>query len=119
VGVGQQYLQLTCWHEMYQVSEKLHLSLRHHDSAFGSAPKIDISVTSLPKVVLNGVTDKDSLTMIRRQWTHIASTKNALEMDRLNTYNVDINGLFPRQSSFAHWLCLCSGMHMYCCVLKV
>jgi hypothetical protein len=156
MDVGQQYQQLTCWHEMYRVSEKLDLTLRHqeghHDSAFGSAPKIDISVTSLPKDVLNGMTDEESLTMIWRQWTHIANIvlfyvlfmckcvlyychqvstqlqleyiisyhiKNALEMDRLNTCNVDVNGLCPRQSSFTHWLCLCSGMHIYCFVLKV
>jgi len=108
---------------MYWVSEKLHLTLRHqdshHDSALGSAPKIDISVTSLPKDVLNGMTDKESLTMIWRQWMHIANIKNALEMDRLNKCNVDVNGLCPWQSSFIYWLCLCSGMHMYCCVLKV
>jgi hypothetical protein len=87
--------------------------------SIGSAPKIDISVTSLPKDVLNDMTNKESLPVIWRQWTHRANIKNALEMDGLNTCNVDVNGLCPRQSSFTHWLCLCSEMHIYSCVLKV
>jgi len=49
----------------------------------------------LPKDMLFGMTDKESLTMIWRQWTHRVNIKNALEMDRLNTCNVDVNGLCP------------------------
>ena len=52
-----------------------------------------MSVTSLPKDVLNGMTDKESLRMGWRQWTHIANIKNALQVERLNTCNVDVNGL--------------------------
>jgi hypothetical protein len=62
---------------------------------FGSAPKIGISGTSSPKDVLNGMTDKGSLKLFWGQWTHKANIKNALEMHRLNTCNVDNKWLVP------------------------